>query len=53
MSSAEIYLKSILTNKLLFSESFLDESIFKTDLVIELKLPNDSYVKRKQKLELG
>lgn len=47
MTSAEIYIKNILTNKLLFSESFLDESIFKTDLVIELKLPTEPYVKRK------
>lgn len=47
MTSAEIYLKNILTNKLLFSESFLDESIFKTDLVMELKLPKEIYLKRK------
>lgn len=39
LTEAETHIKNLLTNKLLYEEAPLDETIFKSDLVIKLNVP--------------
>lgn len=40
-------------NGILYEESPLDDSIFKSDLVLKLRVPSETYKKRSSKTELG
>lgn len=40
-------------NRVLFEEDILDDTIFRSDLVIKMDVPSEQYIKRNAKIELG